>query len=334
MSFAARSRRPLLLVLLALAVLLAVVLSLTIGARTLSSQVVWHALLHPGQGADNGVIWDGRLPRTVVGLLAGVALGVAGALMQALTRNPLADPGILGVNAGAAFFVVIAVGFVGIDSIAGYIWFAFAGALLAAIGVHLVGGGGRGSVDPVRLALAGVALSAVLTGISEGLAQLRPQAFDQLRSWSIGSLDVRSFAPSAVIVWFVLAGLLVAALAVRGLNALGMGEDVASSLGVNVTRTRVLTMVAITLLAGSATAAVGALSFIGLMVPHFARRLVGPDQRWVVLTSALIGPVLLLVSDVIGRLVHRGELPAGVVIAFVGAPFLIALARRRRVLAL
>ncbi len=322
------------LVALTLGVVAAVVLSLMIGSRTLSPEVVWQALWHPSSSVDHGVIWDGRLPRTVVGLLAGCALGVAGALMQGLTRNPLADPGVLGVNAGAAFFVVIAVGFLGVQSITGYIWFAFAGALLAAVGVHLVGTGGRGAIDPVRLALAGVALSAVLTGISEGLAQLRPQAFDQLRAWSIGSLDVRSFVPAQVVVWFILAGLILAGFAVRGLNALGMGEDVATSLGVNVTLIRVVTMAAITLLAGSATAAVGALSFVGLMVPHIARRMVGPDQRWIALLSALLGPILLLISDVIGRLVWRGELPAGVVVAFVGAPFLIALARRRRVIAL
>lgn len=196
--------------------------------------------------------------------------------------------------------------------------------------VYLIGTAGR-QVDPVRLTLTGVALGAVLTGIGSGIALLRPEAFDRLRSWTIGTVDVRSSEPTWTILPFVAAGLLLAVAAARGLNAVALGDDLASALGVGVLRTRIASITAITLLAGSATAAAGSIAFVGLMVPHAARWIVGPDQRWILALSALIGPALMLVSDVVGRVSTAGELPVGVVTAFVGAPLLIALARRRRV---
>lgn len=316
--------------LLAVALLAASALSLAIGAQRMPLTTVLDAIVHRNDSVEHAIIWDGRVPRTVLSIVAGAAFGVAGALMQALSRNPLADPGVLGVNAGASFAIVIAVGFLGVDSMSGFVWFAFAGALVVAVGVYLIGTGGR-RVDPVRLTLTGVALGAVLTGVGSGIAILRPEAFDRLRSWTIGTVDVRSLEPTWTIAPFIVVGLLLALSSSRGLNAVALGDDLAASLGVAVIRTRVVTIVAITLLAGAATAAAGSIGFVGLMVPHAARWVAGPDQRWIIALSALMAPTLMLVADVVGRVATAGELPVGIVTAFVGAPVLIALARRRRV---
>ncbi|NNH68974.1 iron chelate uptake ABC transporter family permease subunit [Nocardia uniformis] len=317
----------------AIAVVGVAVLSLMVGARPLAPAAVLDALLTTDlTNPDHAVVWDGRVPRTALGLIAGVAMGVAGALIQGLTRNPLADPGILGINAGAAFGVVLAVGILGIETVLGYIWFAFAGGLVAAVGVFLIGRGRN--VDPVRLVLAGVALSAVLEGMGQALALVNPQAFDRLRTWNVGSIDIGSTRPIIAISAFVLAGVVLALFTGRRLNALAMGDEVAASLGAGVRGTRVMALAATTLLAGSVAATAGVIVFLGLMVPHLARWICGPDYRWVLLYSALLGAVILLLADIVGRVVVRGELAAGIVVAVVGAPFLIALARRRKVIEL
>lgn len=327
-----KSRWRILFLVLAAAVLLgAVVLSLGVGAKFIPASTVLEAFTNPQDTADHAIILESRLPRTLMGIAVGVALGVAGALIQAITRNPLADPGILGVNAGASFAIVLAIGVFGIGSLSGYIWFAFAGAILTTAAVYLIGTSGRNVVNPIRLTLAGVALGAVLTGIGSGLTLLNPKAFDHLRSWSIGSLDTRSMESVLTVAPFMGAGLLVALFCVRGLNAVALGDDLATSLGANVNRTRILGVVAITLLSGAATAGAGAIGFVGLMIPHVARWIVGPDQRWILATTVILSPILLLVSDVVGRIAAPGELQVGVVTAFIGAPVLIALARRRKV---
>ena len=242
-------------------------------------------------------------------------------------------PGILGVNAGAAFAVVVAVGVLGIQSLFGYIWFAFAGALIASVVVYLVGRS-SGGADPIRLVLTGVALTAVLEGVGQGLALVNPQAFDRLRTWNLGSLDIGSLELVLAVSGFVAAGLVLAALATRGLNAVALGEDTATSLGVSVKATRIMAIAAVTVLAGSAAATAGVIVFLGLMVPHLARRICGLVFFWVAGLSLLIAPTVLLLADVIGRLILPGELAAGIVVAFVGAPGLIALARGKRVIEL
>jgi len=318
--------------LVAVAVLvLAVGLSLVVGSKPVPLGTVWDALTGYDGSGDHVIVRDLRLPRTIVGLLVGTALGVSGALIQAMTRNPLADPGILGVNAGAGFAVVLAVAFLGLTDISSFIWFAFAGAVAATVAVYAVGSQGRGGATPVRLTLAGVALAAVLGGISQGITLLDPQAFDRMRFWGAGSLAGRTTEMAGTIAPFVAAGLVIALLVARPLNAVALGDDLASSLGAHVGRTRVLVGVAVTLLCGAATAAAGPIGFVGLMVPHVARWTVGPDQRWILLYSAVLAPVLLLVSDVVGRVVVApGELQVGIVTAFIGAPVLIALVRRSK----
>jgi iron complex transport system permease protein len=311
----------------------AALLSLAVGARPIDPGTIVHALLAPDLSDPvHAVVWDGRVPRTLCGIVVGAGIAAAGALIQALTRNPLADPGILGVNAGASFAVVLAVGVVGVTTFTGQVWFALIGAFAATVAVALIGRG-RGA-DPIRLVLAGVAFSAVLEGIGQGLALIDPQSFDVLRSRGVGSLDIGRLEPVGIAASFVGLGLVLAVAAVRGLNAIAMGAEVASALGARVGLTRALTVLAVTVLAGAASAVAGVIVFLGLMIPHLARRLCGPDNRWVLAFSVLLGPVLLLLADVLGRLLLPGELPAGIVVAFLGAPVLVALARRRKAIVL
>lgn len=338
-----RRRRAAISRALAALVLAAAALSaagLMLGARAIPASDVLAALasglLDPGSGpgdAESAVVLGSRLPRTLLALIAGAAMGLGGALIQSVTRNPLADTGALGINAGAAFSAVTAISLLGVASAAGYVWFALAGALAAGLIVVLAGGGTRGA-DPVPLVLAGVALSAVLSGIGEGLALVDPQSFDRLRAWMTGSLSAADPSAVPVAAAGLAAGSALTLLAARHLDALSLGEDVAASLGVPVRRTRLLCVAAVTVLAGSATAAVGVLVFLGLMAPHAARRVAGPSQRGVLLLSTAIGPCILLTADIAGRFLLPGELPAGVVVAFIGAPVLVAIARRRKAAAL
>lgn len=307
-------------------------LSIAVGTKYIPLGEVWNGLVAFDDSNNAVIIRELRLPRTILGLIVGVALGVSGALIQAMTRNPLADPGILGVNAGAAFFVTLAVGFLGFSGIWSYIWFAFFGAIVATVAVYAVGSMGRAGATPIRLTLAGIALGAVLGGITTGLTLLDPEAFDKMRFWGAGSLSGRGLDISFAISPFVVLGLVLAFVIARPLNAIALGDDLAHSLGAKVRNTRVIGIVAVTLLAGAATAAAGPIGFVGLMIPHMVRWFVGPDQRWILLYTVAAAPCLLLLSDVVGRIVIRpGELQVGIVTAFVGAPVLILLVRRKKV---
>ncbi|UKA50342.1 Fe(3+)-siderophore ABC transporter permease [Arthrobacter sp. FW305-123] len=307
-------------------------LSLVVGSKDIDLAALWPAITAYDASPEHVIIHDLRLPRTVTGLAVGVALGLSGALIQALTRNPLADPGILGVNAGAGFFVVLGVAIFGVTTIQEYIWFSFLGAVVATVAVYLIGSRGRGGTTPLRLTLAGVALGAVLGGISSGITLLRPAVFDSMRSWSAGTLSNRTWEILTTVAPFILAGTLIALTMARPLNAVAMGEDTAKALGAIIVRTRIWTIVSVTLLCGAATAAAGPIGFVGLMVPHVARWFVGPDQRWILAYTLVLSPVLLLVSDIVGRIVLRpGEMQVGIITAFVGAPVLIWLIRRRKV---
>lgn len=320
-------------VLLGLALLVVVSLaSLLVGARPIAISGALNALFaYDGDLFEHIIIHDYRLPRTLLGVGCGAAFGVSGALIQAATRNPLADPGILGVNAGAVFFVTLAVGLFGLQSIDAYLWFALAGAVIVTLAVYVLGATGREGATPVRLVLAGVALSAVLGGIGSAITLLDPQAFDSMRFWSIGSIAGRDMEVVVAVAPFIATGLLIALIASRPLNAVALGDDLALSLGANIMGARILTVVAVTLLAGAGTAACGPIGFVGLMVPHAVRWFTGPDQRWIVPLTMIYAPVLLLSADIAGRLIlYPGELEAGIVTAFIGAPVLILLARRRQ----
>lgn len=310
--------------------LIAVAMSLMIGSNALPPSVVMDVLSGGGSSEAHYVVADLRVPRTVTGVIVGVALGAAGALIQAFTRNPLADPGILGVNAGAAFAIAVGVAFFGLRDISQFVWLAFVGALVVTVAVYLIGSSGRGPADPIRLTLAGVALGAVFSGMTTGMTLSNPDAFDQMRSWNAGSLLGRDFDILVPVLPFVALALIVAFLLAPGLNSLALGEDVARSHGANIVGIRIGVIAVVTVLAGTATALAGPISFIGLMVPHVARWMFSVDQRVILAVSVILAPVIVLLSDVLGRvLIAPAEIPVGIITAFVGAPILIAMARRR-----
>ncbi len=330
-----KRRRPMIVVGLFALVLLCVVLSIAIGAKPIAINDVWAGLVSPEDSENDVIIRSLRVPRTILGLLVGAALGIAGALMQGHTRNPLADPGLLGVEAGAAFAVVVAIYSFGVTDTLGFVWFAFAGALLASVIVFVLGSMGGGAATPVTLALAGAALSALLGSFTSALILMDRQTLDVYRFWSVGALTGR---PTQVI-WevapFLALGLLLALYNAPSLNLLSLGEDVARSLGQSVIKTRIIGIGAITLLTGGAVAACGPIGFVGLVVPHVARIFTGPDYRWLLPCSALLGGALVLATDTIGRVVVRpGEMQVGIIMALVGAPFFIWLVRKRRLASL
>lgn len=315
-----------------LVLVLAVLLSLMVGAKALSPDTVLSALFDADGSDVQAIVRDSRLPRTVVGLVVGPALGVCGALIQAFTRNPLADPGILGVNAGATFAVTIGVGLLGIRGPLVYVWFALAGALVVTLVVYLIGATGPRGPSAGRMTLAGVAIGAVLSGVTSIVMLKNMEVFSTLRFWGLGSLGGRDEGAVAIIAPFLAVGLLISFLIARPLNAIALGDDLGRTLGAGLVRTRVWAVVGVTVLAGGATALAGPIAFIGLMVPHAVRWFTGPDQRWIIVYSALVAPSMLLLSDVIGRVVlPSGELQVSIVTAVVGAPILVLLARRKKV---
>lgn len=314
----------------ALAALLAVcVLSLAIGALPLAPSAVWHGLTDPASSAY-AVVHQTRLPRTLLGLLAGTALGLAGAVMQALTRNPLADPGLLGVNAGASAAVVTATALLGMSSLSGYIWFALGGAALVSVLIYAIGGGG--SSTPARLALAGTAVNAALYSYVAALELLDTGALDKMRFWTVGSIAAAEPGTVLRITPFILLGIVLALGCAKPLNTLALGDDAATALGGKPALTRAIAIAAIVLLCGSATAACGPIVFVGLMVPQIAARITGPDLRWLLPYSAVLAPVLLLGADIVGRVVARpSEIEVGIITAVIGGPiFLLTVVGRDR----
>jgi iron complex transport system permease protein len=315
--------------LLVSAVVLAVIclLSLAVGNKYVPPADVWNALLHPGDSYADTVIAS-RIPRTLLGLLVGAALAVAGGIMQGLTRNPLADPGLFGVNTGAAAAIVTA-GALGLDG-ASSVWIALPGAFAAVVVVYLIGSG-RGPATPVRLVLAGVVVSALLAAYIQSVTLSLPAVFDAYRFWVIGSLAGRDPRLILEVLPFIVAGLVLALALSGSLNALALGDDTALALGSHVGRTRLLGALATTLLCAAATAAVGPISFVGLAVPHIVRSVTGADHRWLLPYCVVVGPALLLAADIVGRVVvSPGELMVGVVTAFIGGPILVLAVRRMR----
>ncbi|MGW2522035.1 FecCD family ABC transporter permease [Streptomyces sp. NPDC001617] len=316
-----------LLVSLVILVLVALA-SIAIGAKGLSLEQVWHGLFQD-TGTYGDVVVDERLSRTILGLLAGAALGLSGAVLQALTRNPLADPGLLGINAGASAAVVTAITYCGVTSLTGYVWFAFLGA--AAVGALVWFLGGSRGATPVRLALAGTAISAALYGYLQAVMITDDAALGRMRFWTVGSLSSATDSTILQVLPFLAVGTLLALGLARPLNAVAMGDDTAKALGAHLNRTRALSMLAATVLSGAATAACGPIAFVGLMVPHVVRSFTGPDLRWILPYATILSPVLLLGADVIGRVVARpSELQVGIITALIGGPVFIFLVRRRR----
>lgn len=311
---------------------LVVLASLAVGARPMPLATAWDAFAaFDPESQSHLIIRSLRLPRTLIGLAVGAALGLAGGVMQGLTRNPLADPGILGVNAGASVAVVLAIYLFDVTSALGWMGFAMAGALGASVLVFMLGSRGRGGATPVKLALAGAATAAMLKAVTSAVVLLDTKTLDEFRFWVVGSLTGRDLHLLVAVAPFLVTGSLLALGMGRTLNSLSLGDDVAAALGQRVGRARLAGAVAVMLLVGGAVSLAGPVGFVGLVVPHVARRITGPDYRWVLTYSAVLAPLLLLGADVIGRVVVRpGELQVGIVTALAGAPFFVALVRRRR----
>jgi iron complex transport system permease protein len=318
----------------ALTGLLAVVvfLGFALGARSIPLGAVIDALTSPVAGdADHTVVRELRVPRTLIGVAAGAALGLAGALIQGATRNPIADPGLLGLNAGASLAVVAAISYLGVASPAGYVWFAFAGTAVAAVVVYGIGALGRDGAAPARLALVGAAFAAAATSLTTVVLLGDLDTLDRYRFWVVGSLAGRDADALRAVLPLLLLGAVVALGTGRVLNAVALGDDVARGLGQRLGVARVACAAATVLLCGCATALVGPIAFVGLVVPHLARRIVGPDNRWILRYAPVLGAIVLVSADVVGRMIAPpGELEAGIVVALLGAPVMIAVVRRSR----
>lgn len=328
-------RLPLAAGALLLATALAVLVSLAFGSNSIAFTDVWAAIFTGVDSDEATVITSQRLPRTLLGLAVGLALGMAGAVMQGHTRNPLAEPGLFGVNAGAAFAVGALVYGFGVASSAAVVIAALVGAAVVATLVSLFGlrGTSRGAL--VLLAVVATTLSALLSALTTALVLLDRRTLDVMRFWQVGALSDRDYAMVAWIAPLMALGAVLALANAFSLNALGLGDDVARSLGTRVRRSRITGIAAVTLLAGPATAICGPIAFLGLVAPHLARTVARHDQRWLVPLSGLAGAVVLLVADTVGRVSARpGELQAGVVMAVIGTPVLLAVATRRKLAAL
>ncbi|MFJ9075081.1 FecCD family ABC transporter permease [Streptomyces sp. NPDC102278] len=330
----ARHRRLVGLGALVAVLVVVAVVSLAVGARALSPAEVWHGLFtapEAGQKVSDTrlIMQTVRVPRTVLAIVAGTALGVGGALIQGYTRNPIADTGLLGVNTGASFAVVSAISLFGFTDPFQYVWFAFLGAALAGVVVFGLSSIGRGAGNPLTLALAGQGVTVFLMAMTTAVALSDKAALNALRFWNAGSVAGVRFDVIWPVTAFIAVGLVLALATLPSVNLLNLGDDVARGLGVNIALIRTVGIVAITLLAGAATAACGPIAFLGLMVAHLARYLAGPDYRWLVPYAGVLGAVVLLVCDIAGRVVVRpGELDAGVLVALLGAPFFAVLVWR------
>jgi iron complex transport system permease protein len=312
----------------------ALTLSLVIGTRSVSIADVWAALGGASDGFDRASVAK-RVPRTLLAAVAGAALAVSGAVMQGVTRNPLADPGILGINTGASLAVVAGLAFFGLSAATSVVWVAISGAALTAVVVYTIGSMGRGGATPLKLALAGAATSAALASFITAIALPRGDIAANIRSWQIGGVGGGTFSSLGQVLPFLAAGLVVSLLSAKALNSLALGDDLAAGLGERVAVARGAAALGAVVLCGAATAVTGPIGFVGLVVPHAVRLLTGVDHRWLLPYSAVGGAVLLTVSDVIGRVVARpAEIDVGIVTALIGAPFFIWIVRRSKVRAL
>lgn len=323
--------RLLWLLVLVVAVIALALASVAVGSRDVSWDDIIAGLSGRVENLSQGAVQT-RLPRTVLAILVGAALGLAGAVMQGVTRNPLADPGILGVNMGASLAIVASIAWFGLSSASAYIWTAIAGAAVAAVFVYVVGSLGRGGATPLKLALAGAATSAALASFVTAISLPRADISATIRSWQIGGVGGATFDSIGLVIPFLLVGFLLSLTSGRGLNSLALGDDLAAGLGERVAATRGFAALGAVVLAGAATALAGPIGFVGLVVPHFFRLIFGPDYRWLLPFSAAGGAALLLLADILGRIIARpSEIDVGILTALIGGPVFIAIVRRQKV---
>lgn len=312
--------------------LVCILASLAFGARFVNFPDVIDILIHSKKTSLIDIVVHERIPRTVFGIIAGAALGVSGTLMQAITRNPIADPSILGVNTGASLFVVSGMAFLHIGSFSQYIWLALMGAAVTSLFVYGIGSLGYGGATPIKLALAGAATSAALSSVVSAVILPRTEVMNAFRFWQVGSISGATWEGIYTILPFLIVGMLMGLLVSPALDALALGDDVATGLGVRTGTIRLIGALSGVLLCGATTALAGPIGFVGLMVPHTMRLICGPNLRFVIPMSAVGGAILLTISDVLGRLIGSpGELESGIVTSFLGAPILIIIAMRAKV---
>jgi iron complex transport system permease protein len=312
-----------------------VIASLAWGSKNIEFSQVINALSHSDNVSFDALVVRERIPRTIFSIMAGASLGMAGALMQSITRNPIADPSVLGVNTGASLFVVSGIAFFNINSASQYIWFALAGAGITAIFVYGIASIGTGGMTPIKLALAGAATSAALSSIVSAVMLPRAEVMDAFRFWQVGSVSGATWESINSIVPFLIVGIIIVIIATPSLNALALGDELATGLGVNTGIVRLISAIAGVTICGVTTAIAGPIGFVGLMIPHTIRLIFGPNMNSIVPMSAIGGAVLLTISDIIGRVIGSpGELEVGIITAFIGAPILIIIARKAKVRAI
>ncbi|MCV9886553.1 FecCD family ABC transporter permease [Metabacillus halosaccharovorans] len=308
-----------------------VLASLAFGSRTVGWNELMDGLFHPEVQTHGANVVRQRIARTVFSIMCGAALGVSGSLMQSVTRNPIADPSILGVNTGAALFVVCGITFLNIGTASQYIWLALAGAIITAIFVFGIGSMGSGGATPLKLVLAGAATSAALSSLVMAIMIPRSNVMDQFRFWQVGSVGSGNWSSISLFIPFLIIGILIAIFTAPALNALALGDEAATGLGVRTGTLRLVAAFGGVLLCGAATALAGPIGFIGLLATHVIRLIIGPDLRYIIPMSALSGAIILTISDICGRILGSpGELEVGVVTAFIGAPILILITMKAK----
>ncbi|MCM8711354.1 iron chelate uptake ABC transporter family permease subunit [Clostridium sp. SYSU_GA19001] len=309
--------------------------SLAWGSKNIEFSQVINSLLNNQDMSFAALVVRERIPRTIFSIMAGASLGISGALMQSITRNPIADPSILGVNTGASLSVVIGIAFFNINSANQYIWLALLGAGITAVLVYFIASIGNGGMTPIKLALSGSATSAVLTSLVSVIILPRSEVMDEFRFWQVGSVSGATWEDINLILPFIIIGLIISIVATPALNVLALGDDVATGLGVNKGFIRVVCAIAGVILCGAITAIAGPIAFIGLMIPHSIRLIFGSNLRGIIPLSAIGGGALLIISDVLGRVIGSpGEVQVGIITAFIGAPILIIIARKAKVKAI
>ncbi|MFL0165929.1 FecCD family ABC transporter permease [Candidatus Clostridium helianthi] len=312
-----------------------VIISLAFGSKNIGISQAINALLNSDDTSFAALVVRERIPRTIFSIMAGASLGISGALMQSITRNPIADPSILGVNTGASLFVVIGIAFFNINSANEYIWIALVGAGITSIFVYTIASIGSGGMTPIKLALAGSATSAVLTSLVSVVILPRSEVIDAYRFWQVGSVSGATWESIDLMLPFLIIGLIISIISAPALDILALGDEVATGLGVNIGIIRIICAIAGVILCGATTAIAGPIGFVGLMIPHSIRLIFGSNLRGLVPMSAIGGAVLLTISDVLGRVIGSpGELQVGIITAFLGAPILIIIARKAKVRAI
>ncbi|WP_270562791.1 FecCD family ABC transporter permease [Clostridium beijerinckii] len=312
-----------------------VIISLAFGSKNIGISQAINALLNSDDTSFAALVVRERIPRTIFSIMAGASLGISGALMQSITRNPISDPSILGVNTGASLFVVIGIAFFNINSANEYIWIALVGAGITSIFVYTIASIGSGGMTPIKLALAGSATSAVLTSLVSVIILPRSEVIDAYRFWQVGSVSGATWESIDLMLPFLIIGLIISIISAPALDILALGDEVATGLGVNIGIIRIICAIAGVILCGATTAIAGPIGFVGLMIPHSIRLIFGSNLRGLVPMSAIGGAVLLTISDVLGRVLGSpGELQVGIITAFLGAPILIIIARKAKVRAI